>query len=88
MSTHLPIHQRRGTCHTRGWVGAQLFGTDGRPLPTQLSREDRPAPTLTLAHNATARGMVRLTAARRLFRSRLSRSSSRGYIPGAVDCIG
>ena len=42
-----------GTCHTRGWVGALLFGTDGRPLPTHLSRVGGAA-TLTLAHNATA----------------------------------
>lgn len=41
-------------CHTRGWVGALNFGSDGRPLPTVLHRAAGPSHTIVLAHGQHA----------------------------------
>lgn len=42
------------TCHSQGWVGEQLFGTDGRPLPTHPTRQGVSPSVVTLAHNGRA----------------------------------
>lgn len=43
-----------GTCRTQGWVGAQNYGADGRPLATSVHRVSGPSARVTLRHGQHA----------------------------------
>ena len=53
------VNKSGHSCHTRGFIGAQLIGTDGRPLPTHLHR-DHSTPTRTIIIRSGAAGALQL----------------------------
>jgi Protein of unknown function (DUF4232) len=42
------------TCRIQGWVGAQNYGADGRPLATHVRRVNGPSSRVTLSHGQHA----------------------------------
>ena len=53
------VNKSGHSCHTRGFIGAQLIGTDGRPLPTHVHR-DHSTPTRTILIRSGAAGALQL----------------------------